>query len=189
MTDFLRLMVVFLAAINPPAVARALAASPDGPRRLARREAVLGGAVAAVVFAGAAAGADSLLSGLDVEPESFRIAAGAVMTASGLRALFLMRSPARPADADPWWQRAVFPVAVPWLAGAAALVVAVDAGADDRGWQALAGVAVAGVATCALLARLPRVVRGAGGDGLAGLLGALLVVLGAAYVVEGVQSV
>ena len=65
MSDWLRLAVVFLAAVNPAAVALA-AWAPSRPRARAAEAGVTGLAVAAALVLAAALGANRLLDALEV---------------------------------------------------------------------------------------------------------------------------
>ena len=86
MSDWLRLAFVFLAAVNPAAVALASWAPPR-PRGRALETAGVGVAVAMAGVGAMALLADRLLAALDVAPETFRIAAGIVMLAAGAYAV------------------------------------------------------------------------------------------------------
>lgn len=160
------LLAGFLATANAGRLTLAVGGEPAGRRRRATAVAVV---VAAVLVAVCAALADPLLDALGISPESFRIAAGLVVAALGLRSV-VAPSPAGPAAAV-----LVTPdLAALAVAGAADLGVARTLGAAAI---ALAAAAVAAVA-----------LRGPAGRA-APFLGALGVAVGVALVVSGVRSV
>jgi hypothetical protein len=155
----------FLAATNAGRVALAFQADRPQPRSAAL--ALLAGfglvAVAAVF-------ADDLLDGLSISPESFRIAAGLVLGAAGVRTLV-------------WPQPASAPFAgilvTPELAS-----LAVSFGADEATWKVLAAAAVA------LPFLVAAVTRPRGPMVLAAqFLGALQLVVAVALIVSGIRDV
>src|SRR5690348_15525257 len=93
MSDFLRLLVLFLAAVNPPAAACAFAGTAAAAARSRRRMAA-GQAVCVAAALGLAGVllAERILDGLEVAPESFRTGAGVVMLAVGVPVIFLGRA-------------------------------------------------------------------------------------------------
>jgi hypothetical protein len=76
------LVAGFLATTNAGRVALAAQACRPGPRRFAAAP-----LAAAAVVAGGVLVADGLLDGLSISPESFRIAAGLVLAAAGVRTI------------------------------------------------------------------------------------------------------
>jgi multiple antibiotic resistance protein len=178
MSDYFELLLIFIAAVNPPAVVLAL-------ERRDAKAAALGGAVAAVLVLLAALLGEDLLAALDIEPESFRIAAAIVMAISGCAALLRLRT-AAPAPAG--WQAGIFPLAVPLLGGPAVLVAAVSYGVDEGAGPALAA-ALPVIAVAAALTLYPVARWRPAADGLARILGALLVVVAAGLAIDGVRAV
>jgi len=185
-SDYLQLLVIFFAAINPPAVA--LAARDLSGSRSGRPLAVAGAgfAIAAALYLVAASVAESLLDFLDVAPETFRIAAGIVMATTGVFALWRARVAAAPSEDG--LQDAVFPLAIPLLASPAGLIAALSYGADD-GVRMAFGAAVVPLAVAAALAATPLRRGEAAVDAAARLLAAVLVVVSAGLIVEGVRDI
>ena len=193
MSDFLRAVLVFLAISN--AAGAALAFDVDLPRGVRRRIAVVFAAwVLAVALTGlAVVTRERLLDALQVAAASFDLAAGAVMVVAALRPLRDGRAVDVPEDAGlRAWRLAVAPLAVPAMAGPAALVAAV-AYADRYGDGAtVAAAAVAFAVTAAAVAgarALNRVLAGAVLASASRLTAAVLIVLALALVVDGVQRV
>lgn len=187
MSDFLRFLATFLAAVNPPAVALAMAKSNfGGDARLRWLVPLLGAALAAAILLILALSADSLLDALDIAPESFRVAAGIVMGASGAFVVWNGRSGSEAATEG--WQAAIFPLALPLLAGPAALIAAISYGADDGAGKAAGAAVVAVVVGAALVAWRPAKATAAL-DAAARILGALLVAFACALVVSGVRDI
>jgi len=187
MTDFLRLAVTFFAAMNPAAVALGFALRDDAPPRDQRPVAVgVGCAVAAALFALAVLTAQRALDFLDIEPETFRVAAGVVMAAMGVVGLWPRR--AGPAALPSDWRAGIYPLGLPLLAGPAGLMAAVSYGADKGNGVVLLAILPA-LAIAAMLALLagPRLRFAA--LTLAPLTAALLVAVAAGLIVSGVRDI
>ena len=155
----------FLAATNAGRVA--LAFQADRPRPRSAALALLAGfglvAVAAVF-------ADDLLDGLSISPESFRIAAGLVLGAAGVRTLVWPHPASGPFAAI---------LVTPELA-----CLAVSFGADEATWKVLAAAAVA------LPVLVAAVTRPRGPMVLAAqFLAALQLVVAVALIVSGIRDV
>lgn len=190
MTDFLRLALIFIAAVNPAwaALVYSRLHNPgDLPPWQTRAVPVaVGTAIAAAMLLAAALLADPLLDALDVELETFRVAAGIVMAGMGVVTVIGRR----PLDVeDPaGWSQGIYPLAVPLFAGPAAIVAAVIYSLDEGAGQTLAAAAIA-LALAAVLTlasgRWPRPFLAAA----APLLGALLVLIAAGLIVDGVQAI
>lgn len=187
MNDFLRLVVIFFAAVNPAAVATSvLRLEHSGDERLRFRLPLAAAVIALAVFALACWSAPHLLDWLDIAPESFRVAAGIVMATMGV---LVIAFGAITTDTDRVDLRAaVFPVAVPLLAGPAGLMAAVSYGADDSFGQAFGAAAIIVVAAAALLAARLENARPILG-GVARVTGALLVAVAAGLIVSGVRDI
>ena len=159
------LLAGFLATASAGRVALAAESARPAPRTLALTLA----AGAAVIVAGALV-ADAFLDALSISPESFRVAAGLVLAAAGLRTVVWPR-PSGPFAAS---------LVTPELA-----CLAISAGADER----LAAVLAAGAIALAVVAitalALPPAVTGRATPFLA----ALQVIVGVALVVAGVRDV
>lgn len=187
MTDYLRLLVIFAAAINPAAVAvgiRPLRATWDNETR--RKAAVAGAALALLLLAAAATTAQRLLDFLVVAPETFRIAAGIVMAISGAMAILGVRT--FDDEPAPGWRGGLFPLAMPLMAGPAALVAAISYGADEGSSKTLNALLLPlAVATALVALRVERWQTAT--SAISRVLGALLVVVAAGLVVEGVRAI
>jgi multiple antibiotic resistance protein len=183
-SDFLRMLLVFFAAVNPAAVF--LAVSPKLEGRGDRLTSLAAGAVVAgVVVAAAALGSGQVLDALDIEPETFRTSAGIVMAAVGVFAVWRAHNDY---EIEPSWRGGVFPIGIPLLLGPATLVVALSYADDPGVGQTLvAGLVVVG-ATAAAVAWLPKI-WGVALGAVARLSGALLVVFAVALIVSGVRDV
>lgn len=184
--------LALFAAINPAAALIAFRGAVGdrwGTRAFASERPAM--VVAGVVVAGAlyallAFAGENLLEELDIAPETFRIAAGIVMAASGVFAIWRMGL----ADdgALPGIGAGVFPLAIPLLGSAAGLVAAISYGADQGSWETFAAAAVIVVVTGALAWQYRDSWRPVAGP-VARLTGALLIAVAAALVVEGVRDV
>lgn len=184
MTDFLRLCIIFIAAVNPAGAALTL--TPGGTERPRRAGIVAGAALALGLMLAAAAFANPVLDFLDIAPESFRLAAGVVLAAVGVVFMLAGRLPL-PADDSGDAMRAAAGVAGV-VAGPAALTAAVSYGADERlGLTGGAVVVAVLLAIGILLAARPRdrviLVWGAR------VLGALLVAIAAGLATSGVRAI
>jgi hypothetical protein len=159
------MVVAFVATTNAGRVALACREGRPSPRTLAL--ALLVGA--GLIVAGAVP-ADELLDALDISPESFRIAAGLVLGAAGLRTIV--------------WPRPSGPFAAILVTPSLACL-AVSFGADEPVGEVLgaAAIALAVVATAAVAG--PRAPVGRATEFLA----ALQVVVAVALVVSGVRDV
>lgn len=183
MTDFLQLLVFFLAAVNPAAAAGA--PDPAG-RKFSAQILGIGAVVALVLVGGAALLADPILDGLGVEPETFRIGAGVVLLVGGALAVWKGAAPHR----GPWEGEgaAFFPLALPVLVTPAALAAAASYGADRGSAETLAAAAIVlAVAVGLLAARAGRFE--AAMDGVARISGGVLVIVAAGLIVSGVRAI
>jgi small neutral amino acid transporter SnatA (MarC family) len=173
------LLFAFAAAANP---CRTRLALPGSRAALA-----LGSLIAVAVGAALVAVGGVLLDALDVSPESFRLAAGLVLTLEGLRALVQPRPAAEPEL--PGLGAALVPVAFPLLLQPGVVVLALAAGGDDVGGEAIGALAVS-VLLVALAGAWPI---GARGEALfaagARLVGALEIAAGAALAVDAIRDV
>ena len=187
MSDFLRLLAVFFAAINPASALLVAAGLRFRDRRERRTAVAIAAVLAGALVAAAAFAADQLLDALEIEPETFRIAAGIVMATTGIYAT-LRPGPAVP-PGEGGRAAGLFPLGIPTLLTPAALAAAISYGADEGPGRTIgAALIVLAVAAGALFV-LPTGRWKAPADGLARLTGALLVVLGVALIVDGVQAV
>ena len=160
------LVAGFLATTNAGRLALAAQASRPGPRGLAA--ALLAGAALVV---GAVLVADPLLDALSISPESFRIAAGLVLAAAGVRTIV-------------WPDPAPGPFA-PVLVTPELAALAVSFGADEPAGKVLAAAALA------LVPALPAYrARGRASSALvAQFLAALQLVVAVALGISGIRDV
>ncbi len=188
MSDYLRLVVIFFAAINPAAVVMAMRADGTTEDRQRRWQApLLAAAIALALYAFAAGGAERFLDWLQIEPESFRVAAGVVMATGGVYTVWFGRWGNHSNDAG-GISGAVFPLGLPLLAGPAGLIAAISYGVDDGAGKTIGAVSVAVVLAAGLLiARTNKAETML--DALARITGALLVVIAAGLIVSGVRDI
>ena len=159
------LIAGFLSTTNAGRVALAAQARPPS-----RQERVAAPLVGAALIAGATLAADGLLDALSISPESFRIAAGLVLIAAGLRTMFW------PASSAPFGAVLV----TPELA-----VLSVSLGADEPNAKVLAAALPALVVLV-----LAHRARGRDSSAVAAqFLAALQLVVAVALVVAGIRDV
>ena len=194
MDDFLRALLGVFAAVAPFGALPVYAALAQESDTARRPQTVLLACLAAfALLAGAALVADPLLDWLDVSPENFQFAAGLIMSPLAARLLLTGRSMPTPrgdldATSVPW----LAPLALPLVAGPAALAAAMTYAARYGVAEALiASAAVLALTAVLLLAsrRLAGVLGTAGTDAAARLSGALLIVIAVELAVDGVRSV
>jgi small neutral amino acid transporter SnatA (MarC family) len=188
MSEFLRVLVVLVVAVNPFAVALAVRGAGDWPA-VRRFAAAMAGGVAAWALLGVlAVSADSIIDSLDIEPETFRMAAGVVLLLAGARVFLLARREAvEPPGAAGLAALMAFPVLFTPEAAAAAVNYGVDAGAGKTVGAAAVAVALG------VLAAVPRW-RDEGGAAIAvragaRLAAAVLMVMAVALLVDGVRDI
>ncbi len=187
MSEFPLVYFSLLLAMNPLLIASAMSWRPAPV--VAGQAAVAGGVILAVL----AAISEPLLDLLSIEPETFRIGAGAIMGVAGAAAFFPFHFPrAIPAPGESPGPATlvpvVFPIAWPGIASAGAVVVAMNYGANGELPATLVAVvlaaAVCGAVLVMLAGRYPFLSLAFGR-----LCGAALVVLAADMIVSGVKVV
>lgn len=183
MTDLATIAAVLVVASNPLALAASLQSRP--------RDTVLYRAVAAglAMLAVVALASPTVLEALDIEPQTFRIAAGVVFLVTGAGAIlpFVGPRPIDPASSGqliPW----LFPIAWPGIATAAACIAAANYAANDgRPVTLLAcviAVAIVGAVLLALAGRYRLITLAA-----SRFLGGIIIVTGVDLIISGVQAV
>ena len=184
MSELIPAFVTVLAAVTlPQALAR-------WNGRASRTMAVAGCALAFGLLAAAVAARGPVLEALDVSPESFRIAAGAIMGPAAVRLLWRGARPEREeAPRGGGWTDALTPLALVHPAS----VVAAMAGADRWGVATVAGAGTGVLVVCVAALALLRATHGSRAGAINGALaranGAVLAVVAVGMVVSGVQSV
>ncbi|MFQ5947326.1 MAG: hypothetical protein ACE5KX_00515 [Acidimicrobiia bacterium] len=181
------LLVTFLGAMNP---ARLRLALPEDRGSGRARWDVLGAGSLLLFGVGVALVAVSsrLLEALDISPETFRIAAGIVLGASGLWAL--VQPPPSAELVATGWRAALVPVAFPLLLSPEFAVLMITAGSLESDGATLGALAI----TLVVLNLAGPVLTGGRAVSrlwLAGsrLLGAALVVGAVALVIDGIRDV
>lgn len=190
MTELLRIAFVLFLALNVAAVAARLPTAISGlptPTRAAMFAAGMAVALGVVGLLGALH--EPLLDALDVEPETFRVAAGVIAALGGLR---VVAAPRRTAPAPNGWAGALVPLAFPLLLTPELAALSVSYGADEGVGVTLSALAVAGLAGWAagtLLAGTRDAWHRTLVAGAARFAGAVLAVAGVGLVVDGVRSI
>jgi small neutral amino acid transporter SnatA (MarC family) len=131
--------------------------------------------------------ADPFLDWLQVEPETFRVAAGIVMALGGGIAIIYARWRTVSDEESEGWLAGIFPLAIPLVVGpwvvAALISYSVDHGEGMAIGAALPAAAV-GLALAATSWR-PKAVF----DGAARIIGLLLLAVAAGLIVDGVRAI
>lgn len=181
MSEFLRIALIFLLAVNPALVANALR-----DRVMPVGQAALGAALAVAVYLLLAVSADSILDLLAIEPETAQVAAGTLLAVGGGLAIASAGREFRDLWSETW--PGVFPLAFPLLVGPAGIVAAISFSANESIGTAVGAAAIAVVvAAGAAILTLGRYWIAA--DSLARISGGVLVLLAAGIIVDGVKSV
>jgi multiple antibiotic resistance protein len=185
--EFAKLLVVFFAAINPGGVLLAMRGKQGHGPGTPRLTIAIGAGLAIVLFVLAVVLGTRIMDGLDLDAESFRIAAAMICAAVGVYTLWTgvpgSQAPGEPRIAHGW-----FPLGVPLLAGPASLAAAVSYSVDRGRWETFGG-AVVWVLVSALLLALWRGRWVAAADGISRVTGALLIVVAASLAISGIKAV
>ena len=192
--DFFRAAVSFFAIIDPIGNILIFALVTQRSSREKRFEVAL---VAVLLAFGLVAlftlTGNSVLEFLDISPESFRIAAGALLVFPALRLVEHGDPVATPTNGLPGGalQAAVVPLAIPLLAGPGALATAASfAGRYGEGTTLAAAAAVLGL-TFALFVGAPllqRVLRESLFRAAARVIGVLLMAIAVDLIVSGIEA-
>jgi small neutral amino acid transporter SnatA (MarC family) len=179
------LAVTALAAVNPFRLRGGVPEEPSGRARLVPL--VGGAALGFAALAGLAGVSGPFLDAIEVTPETFRIAAGLVAVAAGIRTVV------RPEPGEepelPGWRAALWPVAFPRVVSPEAAAVAITAGSIE-GSAAATVVLAAALLVTTVLGVVARTARAASlFRWLAGLTGVLLVAAGVFLMIDGIRSV
>lgn len=189
MSDFLQLCVVALAAVGPASAVRGVAAAlPDTRRRICL--AALACATSFAVIAVAIAAREPLLTFLDISAETFWIAAGLLMMPPAAAQLWWGSALHDMSRAD--WRAALVPLAVPRLAGPAAIAFSVAEAEREGAAATLGAVSLALLLTWAALAAAAWLQRGLRTDIidlLARFSGMVLAIAAVELIAAGVETV
>ena len=196
--------VTFVVVIDPVGLGpifAAMTADQDPAHR--RRTAITGVAVAAGVLVAFALAGTWLLGALGISLEAFRIAGGVLLFLVAIDMLFAKHSgiswttPVEAREASQRADVAVFPLAIPLIAGPGAIATAVlmmtRADGDLRLQAAVVavmlGVLVLVLAALLLAGRLFKLLGVTGTNVVTRVLGMLLAALAVQFVVDGVRTV
>ncbi len=180
-------LVALLAAFNPIRAALAVPRD-DRSRRTIGGVAAAGGLLGSLLVLALALASAPLVDALGVSDPALQLAVGVVAGAVGI--IELIRRAPGPDPALPGWKAALVPVAVPSVAGAALVMLAIGAYAD-RGLAVVGAALAVGVIALTLLAPFTPP-AGAGRRAVvwaAKVLSATLVVAGVLLVIDGVFNV
>jgi len=178
------LIVAALAALNP---ARTRLGMPEAGRRVRWLPVVAGTLAGLGAAVGLAAVSGPFLDALEVNPETFRIAAGLVLAVAGLRSIVWPQPAEEPELGG--WRAGLWPVAFPRVLSPEVAALALTAGSIEGVGATTAALAVAGGALV-ILGFVPRrgvadgVLRWAGA-----VLAVLLVVVAAFVMIDGIRDV
>jgi multiple antibiotic resistance protein len=195
MTEVLRAALGLTAAVAPFGALPVFLALAEAERVSPKvaGAAAAGAAVAFVVLVAAALVADPFLDLLDVSPEPFRFAAGAVMAPLGVRLLLTGDSMPVPRPDDHvrrlWW---LLPVGFPLLANPGAIIGTMSYSSRFGEGDTIAGAGIALAISAAVLAAGPWIqsaIRPIGVNALGRLSGAFLIVIAVELAIDGVRSV
>jgi len=179
------LAVTALAAVNP---FRLRGGVPEGPSGTARLGPLVGGAALGLaVLIGLAVASGPFLEAIEVTPETFRIAAGLVAVAAGIRTVVRPEPGEEPES--PGWRAALWPVAFPRVVSPEAAALALTAGSIEG----VGATTVVLAASLVVLVALGAVTRSGRAVAvlrwLAGLTGVLLVAAGVFLMIDGIRDV
>jgi multiple antibiotic resistance protein len=189
--------VTLFVVLDPPGLAPAFIALTGGMAPAAKRTiAVEATLITFAVLAGALLFGQVLLAMLGISLAAFRIAGGLLLFAIAFEMVFERRQERKNSAAVPRPSPAVFPLAIPLMAGPGALTAAVLLGGRAGGDWLLRGLfagiiaAVLALCLCVFLLSGPieRVMGERARNVLGRLLGVLLAALAVQYVADGVAA-
>jgi multiple antibiotic resistance protein len=195
--------VTLLVVVDPIGLAPTFLSVTTGlPREARRSVAVRAAVIAGAILAGTAVIGDSLLRQLGITLPAFRIAGGLLLFSIASEMVLGVRNERQSRDAEQAIEEhvrnvAVFPLAVPLLAGPGAITATVllagQAALRPLYLVILIGVIAATAVLCLvafwLAARIARLLGTTGGMLLSRLLGVLLASLAVQYVIDGLRTV
>jgi multiple antibiotic resistance protein len=189
--------VTLFVVLDPPGLAPAFIALTGGMAPAAKRTiAVEATLITFAVLVGALLFGQALLAMLGISLAAFRIAGGLLLFAIAFEMVFDRRQQRKNSAAAPSPSPAVFPLAIPLMAGPGALTAAVllggRAGGDWLMRGLFAGIIAAVLALCLcvflLSGPIERVMGERARNVLGRLLGVLLAALAVQYVADGVAA-
>jgi multiple antibiotic resistance protein len=201
--DFLiSAMVTLVVVVDPLGLVPAFIAVTHGlPKRARRSVAWRACLIAGAVLAGSALIGDWLLRTLSITLPAFRIAGGLLLFSIASEMVFGVRIERQSRQAEEAIEErvrniAAFPLAVPLMAGPAAITASVllagRAGGDPMHLAILLGVIAAVLALCLvvflLATRVEKLLGITGNVVLSRLLGVLLAALAVQFVIDGVRA-
>ena len=196
-------MVTLLVVVDPVGLAPAFLSVTTGLPRAARRTvAVRAAVIAGAILAGTAVIGDWLLRQLGISLPAFRIAGGLLLFSIASEMVLGVRNERQSRDAEHAIEEhvrnvAVFPLAVPLLAGPGAITATVLL-AGQAALRPLylailvaviAGISVCSVAAFRLATPIATLIGTSGSMLLSRLLGVLLASLAVQYVIDGLRTV
>lgn len=188
--------VILLVVINPIAVVPIfLALTKPLAAAEGRRIALQASIIAAVILIAFGVGGERLLDALGIGLPSLRIAGGALLFLIAVNMLMGQAAPERTADRPSHRNVAVFPLAIPLIAGPGAITTVILLKSEFHAAQDLAVIALLLVAVIAitclglLAARsLMRVLGETGTDVLTRIFGIILAALAVEFLVAGIKA-
>jgi multiple antibiotic resistance protein len=194
--------IILFVVIDPVGLAPLFAALSHGePPAWRRRMALRGVLLAAAILFAFLLGGTPLLAALGIGLPAFRIAGGALLFLLAIDMVFALHSGLRSttareqAEAEHRKDIAVFPLAIPLIAGPGAITTVLLLSAQARSAAALAALAAVLAAVLALAlvsllaaARLVRLLGETGANVVTRTLGVVLAALAVQFVLDGLRA-
>lgn len=190
--------VTFFVVVNPIGevvpifIALTRGMSPLEQRQIARRSVL----IATIILVAFIAGGQILLQALEIHLPSFQIASGIVLFLFGLKMIFETEPHHDAPATGPKQDIAVFPLAMPTIAGPGAMLAAVVLTDDDR-FSIIEQAATTSVLLCILLltfgllllaGRIHRLLGDAGANVVSRVMGLILSALAVETVIVGIEA-
>lgn len=190
--------VTFFVVVNPIGevvpifIALTRGMSPLEQRQIARRSVL----IATIILVAFIAGGQILLQALEIHLPSFQIASGIVLFLFGLKMIFATEPHHDAPATGPKQDIAVFPLAMPTIAGPGAMLAAVVLTDDDR-FSIIEQAATTSVLLCILLltfgllllaGRIHRLLGDAGANVVSRVMGLILSALAVETVIVGIEA-
>ncbi|AWB65500.1 MarC family transcriptional regulator [Saccharobesus litoralis] len=198
MIDFLAVFIVFFAVIDPIGTVPVFIAATRGYDEKAKRKiAVMSGLVAAVILLFFVIAGELILTAMSIPLSAFQIAGGIVLFIFALSMIFGESKPEEELRlAEQYHETAIFPLAVPSIAGPGAMLAAVlmTENAKVELWQQVqvAGVMVLVVMLALLLmlvaSKIHRLIGNAGAIVISKVMGLILAAVAMTNTLNGLTS-